>query len=74
MTLDELIDQDDIPPSATVSELRFSGAENYAVSYQEDGGNTYREDDVYFTEQDGRKSRWIPTGWRTISRPSSPCR
>ena len=22
----------------------------------------------------GSKSRWIPTGWRTISRPSSPCR
>lgn len=53
VTLDELIDQDDIPAFGQVSELRFSGAENYAVSYQEDGGNTYREDDVYFTEQDG---------------------
>ena len=50
VTLDELIDQDDIPAFGQVSELRFSGAENYAVSYQEDGGNTYREDDVYFTE------------------------
>ena len=38
-----------------MSELRFSGAENYAVSYQEDGGNTYREDDVYFTERDGEQ-------------------
>ena len=53
VTLDELIDQDDIPAFGQVSELRFSGAENYAVSYQEDGGNTYREDDVYFTERDG---------------------
>mgnify|MGYP001229483579 FL=1 len=53
VTLDELIDQDDIPAFGQVSELRFSGAENYAVSYQEDGGNTSREDDVYFTERDG---------------------
>lgn len=53
-----------------MSELRFSGAENYAVSYQEDGGNTYREDDVYFTEQDGAQVPLDPTGWRTISRPS----
>lgn len=55
VTLDELIDQDDIPAFGQVSELRFSGAENYAVSYQEDGGNTYREDDVYFTERDGEQ-------------------
>ena len=55
VTLDELIDQDDIPAFGQVSELRLSGAENYAVSYQEDGGNTYREDDVYFTERDGEQ-------------------
>ena len=33
-----IVDQDDIPAFGQVSELRFSGAENYAVSYQEDGG------------------------------------
>lgn len=60
VTLDELIDQDDIPAFGQVSELRFSGAENYAVSYQEDGGNTYREDDVYFTERDGEQVPLAP--------------
>ena len=34
VTLDELIDQDDIPAFGQVSELRFSGAENYLQAIQ----------------------------------------
>ena len=31
----------------------MSGAENYQILYQEEGGDTYREDDVYFAQRNG---------------------
>lgn len=75
VTLDELIDQDDIPAFGQVSELRFSGAENYAVSYQEDGGNHLPGGRcVLHRAGRGASPAGSRPGWRTISRPSSPCR
>lgn len=51
--LSELIDHDDIPQFDTVSHIAFTGKDEYEVTYEEDGADTYREDDVYFTELDG---------------------
>ncbi len=52
--LRDLIDHDEIPSLDQVSELAFSGAENYTIFYQEDSASTYSEEDVYFTQQSGR--------------------
>ena len=51
--LSELIDHDDVPQFDTVSHIAFTGKDEYEVTYEEDGADTYREDDVYFTEIDG---------------------
>lgn len=51
--LSGLIQHDQIPDFGQVSELRFSGGENYAVLYQEGGGISYRDSDVYYTERGG---------------------
>lgn len=53
VTLSDLLDRDDIPVFDTVSQITFSGTENYAITYEEEGGPSYREDDVYFTQLDG---------------------
>ena len=47
--LDELMLDDAIPAFADVERVEFSGAENYAIERGE-GGPSYREDDVYYTE------------------------
>ena len=47
--LDELMLDDAIPAFADVERVEFSGAENYAIERDEDGPS-YREDDVYYTE------------------------
>lgn len=36
-----------------MSHIAFTGKDEYEVTYEEDGADTYREDDVYFTEIDG---------------------
>ena len=36
-----------------MSEIVFSGTENYTITYEEDSTDTYREEDVYFTQQNG---------------------
>jgi hypothetical protein len=54
--LSTLIDNDETPLYDEVQELAFEGADSdgtYTVSYQEDGGDSYRADDVYFAEADG---------------------
>ena len=51
--LSELIDHDDVPQFDTVSHIAFTGKDEYEVTYEEDGADTYREDDVYFTEIGG---------------------
>jgi hypothetical protein len=52
--LRDLICNDTAPSFTTVTQVSFSGAENYSFTYEEDG-NSYREEDVYFvTEEDGQ--------------------
>lgn len=51
--LSGLIEHDQIPAFGQVTRLRFSGGEDYAVQYQEGGGISYRDSDVYYTERGG---------------------
>lgn len=51
--LRDLIDQDDVPYLTDVQEIRFSGTENYTVTYEEDSPNAYCEEDRYYTQKDG---------------------
>ena len=53
--LSDMIDHDEIPAFAQVTEIQFAGAEGYSIVYEEDSANTYCADDVYFAQQDGKK-------------------
>ncbi|WP_308543415.1 DUF4340 domain-containing protein [uncultured Oscillibacter sp.] len=56
--LSKMLDDDDIPyleEEGTTTSIRFSGEINYEIAYEADSDNTYRADDVYFTEQNGRQ-------------------
>ena len=46
-------DNDDVPTFDEVTQIQFSGTEDYQITYEEDSSSTYREEDVYFTQQDG---------------------
>lgn len=52
--LNDMIDNDETPSYDKVTALRFSGGENYEITYQEDSAATYCADDVYFTERNGK--------------------
>lgn len=52
-TLSDMIDHDDIPLLDKAAGIRFTGAQTYNIVYEEESANTYCEDDVYFTQQDG---------------------
>lgn len=54
VSLSDLIDHDEIPAFDQVAQIRFSGAEEYAITYEEDSTNTYCADDIYFTRQGGK--------------------
>ena len=45
-----LIRSDETPDFDGVTAIRFTGADNYTVTYQADSNATYSEDDVYFTK------------------------
>lgn len=45
-----LIRNDETPDFDGVTAIRFTGADNYTVTYQADSNATYSEDDVYFTK------------------------
>ena len=47
--LSDIIRHDEIPAFGQVSKIQFSGAVDYSVSYEENGGNSYRNGDVYYT-------------------------
>ena len=53
ISLRDLIDHDEIPDWEQVTQLTFSGSENYGLFYEEDSVHTYSNDDLYFTQQDG---------------------
>lgn len=50
--LSDLIDQDDIPSFDLVNDIQFSGAEDSQITYELGSTDTYREEDVYFLQQE----------------------
>ena len=48
-TLEELLQDDDIPSLTEVTALRFSGGEDYTI-LRDDSGSSYREEDVYYAD------------------------
>ncbi len=55
--LSDYVKHDEIPTFYRVTEISFSGGENYSICYSEDSSLSYYQDDVYFTERDGS---WLP--------------
>lgn len=53
-TIRNLIDHDEVPEFDQVTGISFSGSENYSITYEEESTDTYREEDVYFAQQDGK--------------------
>ena len=51
--LRELIDQDDVPYLSQTREIRFSGEQNYTVTYAEDSSDAQNDEDLFFTTRDG---------------------
>lgn len=56
IALSGVIQNDRVPGFDSVSEIAFSGAENETIVYEENNtADTARSEDVYFTEQNGKK-------------------
>lgn len=51
VTIRDMIDHDETPYFYDVLEVKYEGAENYTVKYEDDSENTYREDDMYFVAE-----------------------
>ena len=51
--LSDFILNDTIPSFTDVSQIAFSGSENYTIEYEADSGKSYSVDDVYFTQDGG---------------------
>ena len=58
--LSDMIQHDKMPSFDQATSIQFSGAQDYAVSYEEDSSNTYCAEDVYFTRR-GEKSLPLDT-------------
>ncbi|MGF0006425.1 DUF4340 domain-containing protein [Eubacteriales bacterium SGI.150] len=52
-TLKDMIKHDEDLAYDQVTQIKFEGAENYTIFYEEESAATYCADDVYFTEKDG---------------------
>ena len=52
--LSDMILDDDTPGFETVVDIRFEGAENYMIQRLEDTNYSYSENDVYFTQKNGK--------------------
>ena len=53
ISLRDLILNDEIPDFEQITQLTFSGAQNYSIFYDPDASYSYSEQDVYFTQQEG---------------------
>lgn len=53
-TIRNLIAHDEVPEFDQVTGISFSGTENYSITYEEESADTYREEDVYFAQQNGK--------------------
>lgn len=56
VTLRDMIRHDETLSYGAVTQIRFKGAENYTITYEEDSADTYCAEDIYFTEQNGEKA------------------
>lgn len=54
VTLKDMILDDTLPEFDTVKSLKFSGAEDYTLTYTEESKASYCAEDVYFTQHNGR--------------------
>lgn len=52
--LSDMIDHDEIPSFGQVTQIQFTGAEAYSITYQENSTDTYSAGDVYFTQRNGK--------------------
>ena len=52
--LKDMIRHDEDLSYEQVSQIKFEGAENYTIFYDEESSATYCADDVYFTKQNGK--------------------
>lgn len=52
--LSDMILNDDIPNLDNVVDIKFSGEENYTITYIKNSKNTYSSDDVYFVEKNDK--------------------
>ena len=52
VTISDMIDHDELPDFDQVNEIRFSGAEESQIVYEEDSTDTYCEEDVYFVKKE----------------------
>lgn len=55
VTLEDMIQNDTIPVFEQAEKITFSGAYDYEISYEEESQESYCEEDVYFTERNGKK-------------------
>lgn len=53
VVLSDMIKHDEDLSYEQVTQIKFEGAENYTIFYEEESAATYCADDVYFTEQNG---------------------
>lgn len=51
--LADMIENDRTPAFENVSDITFTGSENYTITMTENSPDTYNADDIYFAEQDG---------------------
>ena len=52
--LSDMIRHDGIPSFDHVTKIRFSGAESYSITYEENSAGTYSADDLYFTRKNNK--------------------
>lgn len=53
--LNELLLDDEIPDFEQVQKITLTGEETLTITYEEDSENTYREEDVFFTQSNGKQ-------------------
>lgn len=61
--LKDMIQNDEVPDLEDADSIQFAGAEDYTVTYKENSGYSYSDDDVYFAEQDGE---YLPLDTSTV--------
>lgn len=52
--LSSMILHDETPDFEKVVDIQYAGSEEYTITYSEESTNSYSEDDIYFTEKDGK--------------------